>query len=301
MTQEIAGCIITLLYHDINYFLIRKIEMNMTDKKYSVLMSVYNKELPENLNLSIASVMNQTVQPNEFVIVCDGLLTEELDNVLNRYIEQYPGMFIIEQLLENKGLGVALNIGLKKCSNDIVARMDSDDICMPDRMERQLEAMEREQADIVSGTVLEFTDNKDHVVGRRVLPEKKEDIRKFARRRNPFNHPAVMYRKHCVIDAGGYKDFRMFEDYYLWIRMLLLGYEGYNIQEPVLYMRAGDALYRRRGGLHYARQVLVFRGFMFRKGYSGLVDFLVTAGGHMMVALAPNGMRKRFYERMLRE
>lgn len=274
--------------------------MNMIEKKYSVLMSVYNKELPENLSVSIASVMNQTVPPDEFVIVCDGLLGDELNQVIDRFAEQYPGMFIIEQLPENKGLGLALNIGLGLCHNDIVARMDSDDICMPDRMEKQLDAMEREQVDIVSGTVIEFAGDKDNVLAKRVLPEKRDDIRFFARRRNPFNHPAVMYRKHCVKDAGGYKDFHLFEDYYLWIRMLLLGYEGYNIQEPILYMRAGKEMYKRRGGLHYAYQVIHFRYFMLKKRYSSIVDFIVTSTGHMLVALAPNGLRKRFYERVLR-
>lgn len=271
------------------------------EKNYSVLMSVYNKEKPDNLNLSVASVLNQTIPPEQFVIVCDGFLGDELNNVLARFTEQYPELFWIEQLQENKGLGVALNIGLKLCHNDIVARMDSDDICMPDRMERQLEAMERENVDIVSGTVIEFVGNKDNVVAKRVLPETKEEIRRFARRRNPFNHPAVMYKKHCVKDAGGYKDFHLFEDYYLWIRMLLLGYEGYNIKEPVLYMRAGDDMYKRRGGLHYAYQVVQFRYFMLKKGYSSIFDFMITAVGHMLIAIVPNEIRKKFYEKVLRE
>lgn len=273
----------------------------MAEKKYSVLMSIYEKETPEYLRFSIQSVMNQSVPPDEFVIVCDGILTEGLYEVLDSYLSGYPDIFIIEQLSENSGLGIALNAGLKRCSNNFVARMDSDDICMPDRMRNQLEAMRRTQAAIVSGTVLEFLNDTNHVVSRRVLPETNEEIRSFARRRNPFNHPAVMFRKDCVEAAGGYKDFPWFEDYYLWIRMLLLGYEGYNIQEPLLYMRTGADMYKRRGGIKYARAVYRFRKYLYKSGYSGLRDFLIGTGGHMLTAVMPNGMRKKIYERMLRK
>ena len=127
------------------------------EKNYSVLMSVYNKEKPDNLNLSVASVLNQTIPPEQFVIVCDGFLGDELNNVLARFTEQYPKLFWIEQLQENKGLGVALNIGLKLCHNDIVARMDSDDISRPDRCERQFRIIERDGYDLVSGTLQEFS------------------------------------------------------------------------------------------------------------------------------------------------
>ncbi len=271
------------------------------DKKYSVLMSVYVKENPEYLKQSIDSILKQTVKTDEFVIVCDGPLTEALNQVLYRYESSNPDIIKIIRLKHNQGLGLALNAGLSQCTNELVARMDSDDISFPDRMEKQLKIMEQENVDIVSGTIIEFTENVDNELARRILPQKSDEIRKFARRRNPFNHPAVMYKKKSVIEAGGYKDFWLFEDYFLWIRMFLLGYEGYNIQEPIVYMRSGDALYERRGGIKYAGQVIKFRWFMFWHGYSSWLDFLVTAAGHTIVALVPNRLRKKFYERILRK
>lgn len=270
-------------------------------KDYSVLMSVYHKEKPEYLVQSIESILKQTVAPDEFVIVCDGPLNKELDEVLDVYAGRFPQMIKIIRLQENKGLGVALNAGLNHCKNDIVARMDSDDISFPSRMEKQLEIIEKYNIDIVSGTIIEFNENIDNELTRRVLPRDSGAIRKFARRRNPFNHPAVMYKKESVIKAGGYKDFMLFEDYYLWIRMLLLGCEGYNIQEPILYMRSGDAMYERRGGVKYAGQIIKFRWFMLQNRYSGVMDFLITAGGHTFVALIPNKFRRKFYERILRK
>lgn len=269
--------------------------------KYSVLMSVYDKEKPEYFRQSIESILTQTVKADEFVIVCDGPLTRQLEQILEEYIAKSPELIKIVRLETNRGLGTALNEGLCYCSNEIVARMDSDDIAFPDRMEKQLLIMEREKADIISGTVIEFTENIKNELARRSLPQEQEAIRRFARRRNPFNHPAVMYRKECVMAAGGYKDFWLFEDYFLWLRMLSAGCTAFNIQEPVLYMRSGDAMYERRGGIRYAKQIIKFRWYMFQHGYAGLIDFIVTAGGHTLVALLPNCLRKKFYERILRK
>lgn len=272
------------------------------ERNYSVLMSVYYREKPEYLKQSIESIINQTLLTNDFVIVCDGVLTKELDAVLIQYQQHFPSIINIVRISENKGLGEALNAGLKKCKNEIVARMDSDDISFKDRMKQQFEIMIKyNNIDIVSSTVIEFSESVDKEIARRVLPEKSDEIGRFAKRRNPFNHPAVMFRKKSVINAGGYRDFKFFEDYYLWIRMLMSGCEGYNIKEPLLYMRSGEMMYERRGGINYAGQILKFRWFMFISGYSNFFDFMITVGGHMIIALIPNKWRKWFYGRALRK
>lgn len=268
--------------------------------KYSVLMSVYYKEKPQYLRQSIESIMTQTVMPDEFVIVCDGPLNDELDAVLTECAHKYKIIKLV-RLPENVGLGKALNEGIGHCTNEIVARMDSDDISISDRMERELLVMEKSSPDIVSGTVIEFKDDVGNEISRRVLPADNEGIRKFAKKRNPFNHPAVMYRKSAVVVAGGYRHCPYFEDYDLWIRMLCKGCTGANIPEPVLYMRSGDDLYKRRGGISYAGNIISFRWKMFRYGYSGSFNFLVTALGHSMVAIIPNGLRKFIYEKVLRK
>lgn len=263
-------------------------------------MSVYAKEIAENLRESIDSMLYQTVPPDDFVLVCDGPLPSPLWDIINQYENAYPELFQICKLPQNMGLGTALNAGLHRCKNDVVARMDSDDISLPDRCQRQLAVMEG-GGDLVSGTILEFEKSVDHVVARRVLPETDSAIRNYLGRRNPFNHPCVMFRKQQICSVGGYRAVRGFEDYDLWVRMLRNGSKGYNLKTPLLYMRTSDDFYYRRGGLSYLRQLLKFRWDLLRRGDSSWLDFWVSGVGQSIVCLLPNVARKAFYRRLLRK
>ena len=164
-------------------------------ENYSVLMSVYHKEKPEYFRAAIESILNQTVKTNDFVIVCDGPLNEGLDNVITEVVTANPGLFNIYRMTENKGLAIALNNGILQCKNQIIARMDSDDISRNDRMEKQLKAMKEHNADIVSSNLIEFDGDVSNTTLTRQVPESHKDIVAFAKKRTPFNHPAVMYRK----------------------------------------------------------------------------------------------------------
>lgn len=267
------------------------------DDKYSVLMSVYYKEKPEYLQQSIESILDQTAPTDDFVLVCDGPLTSELDSV----IAQYNTLHVV-RLMENGGLGRALNEGMRHCQNDLIARMDSDDISRPDRCERELKIFKTyPEVDIVSGTIEEFITSPDEVYSRRVLPETSAEIVQFAKKRNPFNHPAVMYRKSAVEAAGGYKDFYLLEDYFLWVRMLLNGSKGYNIQEPVLWMRAGSDLYKRRGGWKYVGSEKKLFSYMLDKGFISKGEYYRAVVSRAAGAMVPNAVRSFLYKRMLRK
>lgn len=196
---------------------------------YSVLMSVYFKEKAEYLRDSIDSMLNQSVGPAEFVLVCDGPLTPELDAVIARYLNsEFGRLFKVIRLECNSGLGAALNIGLNECNSQFIARMDSDDISLPDRCEKELAILSTGEIDFVSGTVLEFCDSPSNVFSCRKLPEDTESILEFAKKRNPINHPAVMFKKDAVLKSGGYQPFYLLEDYFLWIRMLSNGFRAQN-------------------------------------------------------------------------
>lgn len=165
-------------------------------KSYSVLMSVYAKEQPQFLKLAIESILNQTVSTNEFVIVCDGPLTQALDDVLDSYSDKYKSLFKFIRLPQNLGLGPALREGIRYCNNELIARMDSDDISCLTRMQRQLQLFdEDEKLDFCSGHIAEFDNNPQDIVAYRRVPCTHSEILEYAHKRNPMNHMAVMYKK----------------------------------------------------------------------------------------------------------
>ena len=196
---------------------------------FSVLLSLYHKESPLFLRQSLTSIFTQTLLPIEVVLVEDGPLTDELYAVIKEFTSQHPELKVIS-LPTNRGLGKALNEGLKHCSYDLVARMDTDDIAKPDRFEKQLAIfLEHPEIDVVGAWIDEFEGEVSNVLSMRKVPEQHENILRFAKGRCPVNHPVVMFRKSAVLKAGGYKHFPLFEDYYLWVRMpalfpLLAGY-----------------------------------------------------------------------------
>ena len=271
-------------------------------KGYSVLMSVYHKEKPEYLKQAIASIQAQTLPTDDFVLVCDGPLNDALDAVIAKKQREMGETLNVVRLAKNGGLGNALNEGIKHCKNELVARMDSDDIAYPDRCEQQIAVFYTHlEVSICSGIVEEFTSTPDVVDAKRVPPEAHEEIVEFAKKRNPFNHPCVMYKKSAVEAVGSYQDFYLLEDYYLWLRMLMAGYQGYNIQEPLLHMRAGSDMYLRRAGWKYAKtQARLFK-FMKSQGFIGEGQYIKSCVIRSGSALAPNWLRKLMFEKVLRK
>lgn len=269
---------------------------------YSVLMSVYRKEKPVFLEQAMESIYNQTIKTNDFILVCDGPLNEGLDEVIAEMQKKFGTVLHVHRLPQNGGLGNALNVGIKDCKNELVARMDSDDIAYADRCERQLQVFAKHpEINVCSGIVEEFTTDPLKVDTRRVLPEKNDKIIKFAKKRNPFNHPCVMYKKSAVEAVGSYQDFYLLEDYYLWLRMLMAGYQGYNLQEPLLHMRAGSDMYRRRSGYRYAKSQIYLLCYMRSRDfitYRQLIKGAVLRAGSSM---APNWLRQLMFEKILRK
>ena len=271
-------------------------------KGYSVLMSVYHKEKPEYLKQAIASIQAQTLPTDDFVLVCDGPLNDALDAVIAKKQQEMGETLNVIRLAKNGGLGNALNEGIKHCKNELVARMDSDDIAYPNRCEKQIAVFyTHPKVSICSGIVEEFTSTPDVVDAKRVPPEAHKEIVEFAKKRNPFNHPCVMYKKSAVEAVGSYQDFYLLEDYYLWLRMLMAGYQGYNIQDPLLHMRAGSDMYLRRAGWKYVKtQARLFK-FMKNQGFISEGQYIKSCVIRSGSALAPNWLRKLMFEKVLRK
>lgn len=270
--------------------------------QYSVLMSVYHKENAEYLRTAMDSIWNQTIRTDDFVLVCDGPLNDELDAVIEKMEKEHPDTLHVVRLEKNGGLGNALNEGIKHCKHDLVARMDSDDISRADRCERQLKIFQTHpDISVVSGIVEEFTASTSEIEARRVPPETQEEIISFAKKRNPFNHPCVMYKKNAVEAAGGYQDFYLLEDYYLWIRMLQKGSNGYNLQEPLLWMRAGSDMYKRRAGWKYAKSQKALFKYMKDSGFISGSQYMKSVAVRTASSITPNWLREFMFKRAMRK
>ncbi len=269
--------------------------------KYSVLMSVYYKETPAYLRQSIQSMLDQTLPFSDFVLVCDGPLTSELDEVVKWAFKMMGNKLQCVRLEKNQGLGKALRTGTLYCKCPVIARMDSDDVSRPYRCELQMKKLESGDYAIVGGTLQEFREWPGDTGRYRRTPETPGEIRKFIKRRTPFNHAAVMYRKAAVVRAGNYLAFQGFEDYCLWVRMLKLGYEGYNLPETVLDVRIGNGMTSRRGGIAYLRSIIDFQKFLKDEGVIGTGVFIQNCLLRCGVGLMPGTLREKFYRIFLRK
>lgn len=222
---------------------------------FSVLMSLYYKEKKDFLNSSLVSIWStQILKPNEIVIVLDGPIDYELQECIATWQNKIESVLKIVPLQKNIGLGKALNEGLKHCSYEWVFRMDTDDICTPDRFQKQVDfIMSNPDTVLFGGQVLEFDQNPDDSAVIKTVPTTHEDIKKFAKNRCPFNHMTVAYKKSVIMKLGGYQHHLFMEDYNLWLRIIGAGYEVANLEDVVLYARIGNGMHARRKGYEYVK------------------------------------------------
>lgn len=263
-------------------------------------MTVYRGDNPSYVKTSIESILNQTHSSDDFVIVEDGPLPEELESLVFFYENEHPEIHVV-RLPVNKGLGKALNEGLPICKNELIARMDSDDISMPTRCEKQVIAFEDDsELDIVGCPVKEFVGTPDNVVGQRDVPLDNESIHKYVRRRDPFNHPTVMYRKSKVMKYGPYGDYRKNQDTDLWIKLLSNGCKAKNLDEYLLMFRFDEGTYRKRKSWTNTKTLIDIRRNAYKNKICSLWDFIVVAGAQLAIYIMPSGLQRFIYQHILR-
>lgn len=277
-------------------------DTQVSQMKYSVLMSVYAKDKPEYLFEAIQSMLAQTVPPEQFVIVIDGPVLDELMQPIYEYQRYYVDLFTIVPLEKNKGLGNALNEGLRHCRNELVARMDADDISLPERCEKELACFcEDKGLDICGCNLDEFEGEPENVVTSRVVPSEYGKIKKFMRRRQAFNHPTVIYKKTAVIKAGGYLQLKRKEDFDLFSRMLTQGARAENLEEHLYLYRVNRENYRRRKSWDNFRSAVYVYWRHWKRHGCTLADFFIICGAEVFFFVLPDGMMKWFSDRILRQ
>ena len=270
--------------------------------KFSVLLSVYANDDPLHFDLALGSIFNSSVCPNEVLIVEDGPLSKDLHAVIEKYSKSYSKLVKILKNKKNIGLGKSLAKGINACAFELVARMDADDICHVDRFKKQLDVYSKhKELSIVGSNIDEYDGDMTVLLDTRYVPESNDEIIEYAKKRNPFNHVSVMMKKSDVLSAGGYQHMAYFEDYYLWCRMLSMSFKGYNIQESLVDVRCGDAMYKRRGGLSYARDIVKFQNAIHKLGFIGRNRKYSNIMIRLFVAISPLWLKSNIYKRHLRK
>lgn len=268
--------------------------------KFSVLMSLYIKEHADYFKECIDSILSQTVLPNEIVIVLDGPISDAVREVLDFYVKQNPSLYKIVPLEKNQGLGIALAKGILECSNELIARMDTDDIAVRNRFELQLKEFKKNPSlDICGSSILEFEGTPSHIVSRRNVPLQNSEIIQYQKRRDAFNHMTVMYKKSTVLKAGNYQSCLLMEDSLLWVHMIQINAVCMNIEEPLVYVRVGKDMFARRGGFAYFKKYREGRKRILKTGFLSKKDYYITLFIQFIVCLLPNRLRGLIFRKML--
>lgn len=272
----------------------------MANRSFSVSMCVYGKDDPIWFETAVESVLNQTVKPQEVVLVVDGPVPGDLDKVIKKY--ESTEVFKIIRFKENCGHGNARRASLDACSNELVAIMDADDICLPNRFEQQLDLMEKTEADIVGGNISEFVDSAENIVAYRNLPTEDKEIKEYMKKRCPFNQVTVMFKKKAAQDVGGYIDWYCDEDYYLWLRMAQNNCKMANTGTVLVNVRVGKEMYNRRGGIKYFRSEAKLQKYMLDSKIIGFGTYFVNVAKRFIVqVMLPNKLRGWVFKKFARE
>lgn len=267
---------------------------------FSVLMSVYQKEKPVFLDQALMSIEEQTVIPDQIVLVEDGPLTAELDKVIEEHQKRFSNKYELLKLTSNRGLGAALQKGVERCRYDWIARMDTDDIAVKNRFELQLRAIVKEpQLAVIGGQVDEFVGSPEQVVGRRKVPLLNAELRAFIKWRSPFNHPTVMLNKKAVLQVENYQANGKIEDYFLWSRVMLAGYEVKNLPEILVHMRVDTGMYQRRGDVENLRQIFKLRRMLRQQKFLTVWEELVGDLAMALNLVIPTKLRMVVYKNLL--
>ena len=270
------------------------------NKKFSDSMCVYGGDNAQWFKASVESVLNQTLPPNEIVLVVDGFVPDDLNTIIQKYEELE--IFNVIRLETNQGHGIARKIGLDHCTNELVAIMDADDICALDRFEKQIEAFcNHPDSDIVGGMIMEFVDTPENAVGKRIVPLEDSKIKEYMKRRCPMNLVTVMFKKASIEKVGGFIDWYCEEDYYLWLRMALANMKFRNVNDVLVNVRVGKEMYQRRGGVKYFKSEAKLQKYMLKNNIISFPRYLINVTERLILqVLMPNKMRGFIFQKLAR-
>ena len=263
-------------------------------KTVSIISTTYDKEKADNLGYCLKAIFNQNRMPDRVVLVADGTLTLELYKVVDHYLFNYPDIFVFHET-ENKGNWHASNTAISLCDTDIIAKIDSDDILLPDYTQKILEVFENEEADVCGVYIEEFDTETGEAKSVKKTPVTDEEIRKFAKTRNPFNNPGIAFSKKLADEIGGYNEMIRCEDYDFVVRLLMAGARGRNIPEVLVRYRTSKENMKRRKNWINTKWFIISRWRIHKMGFSSLKDFVIPSLAQLLLFILPVRLTKLFY------
>ena len=275
----------------------------METKKYpqfSATIGCYKNDSPDDFETAFLSIVNQTVKPNEIIITVDGPIPEKLEEKVLQFERDFQAVILRSE--QNNGLGMAHALAVSNAKYDYIAIMDADDISVPDRFEKQLAYIAKHpEVDVIGGQIEEFIGNTDNVVGKRVVPQDDHMVKRYLRKRCPFNHMTILMNSHMVKKAGNYQDWHYNEDYFLYCRMLLNDATFYNLPDTLVYVRVGEDMYKRRGGWKYFKSEAKLQRWMFTHEITCFPRYCINVLIRFCVqVLMPNRLRSFIFQKLFR-
>lgn len=265
--------------------------------KFSLLVPIYHKDNPKWLHAAFTSILKQSCPPSEIIIIQDGKISNELTQEIQEFQTKTNCQWL--KLKENKGLANSLNQGLKKAQYKWVTRLDADDINLPDRYQKQIDFLKKNtEVDLVGGYCLEFAKDPKGPYQMKELPLLAKEICTLLKKRNAINHVSVFYRKSAVLQVGGYEHYPGMEDYHLWVKMILKGFQLRNIPENLVLQRAGSGMFKRRGGWHYFWTEIKLQFFFLKIGFINFWEFCRNLMIRFILRIAPQLFRRKIYSRI---
>lgn len=272
--------------------------MTVEKLKFCVVMSVYYGDCYRYFYKAVNSLLGQTVVPHQIVIVVDGQVGNDLDDCIYK-LSKIPIVDIV-RIKNNVGSGSAKKLAISHTKYPLIAIMDSDDISLPFRFEKQVQLFAKSDVDVVGGWISEFSDNRRDFHRVRRVPTSQERILKLAKWRNPINHVTLMFTKASYDKSGGYSNARSCEDWELIVRMLKTGSNIQNIPEVLVQVRAGSNMIDRRQSMkHLSAEITLFVGF-YRLRFIRFHGLIINILVRIMFKLIPKWFVNYFYKKFLR-
>ncbi len=268
--------------------------------QFSATIGCYKNDNPNDFETAFLSIYNQSIRPDEIIITVDGPIPSELDIVVQRFEKEFNAIVLRSET--NNGLGLAHAKAVSYAKYDWIAIMDADDISVHNRFEKQLAVVaEHPETSIVGGQIDEFIDTPQNIVGIRDVPLNDDEIKKYLKRRCPFNHMTILLNTNFVKKAGNYKDWHYNEDYYLYCRMLECGAVFRNIPDVLVHVRVGNEMYRRRGGWKYFKSEAKLQKWMLKHKIIAFPRYVINVTIRLCVqVLMPNWLRGFVFQKLFR-